>query len=355
MTQTKIFRFSSLIAITGLLMALLLPVMPAGALSATTLIPSDPRAGETGVTYTFDSAGFDTGTPIRCIDLFLNTQADGAGTAVGTTTGFTVGTSTAITDTSWTEDTAVNGRMRLTFAAGEAPAASGTIVYDGVTNGAAEGTTYYGIFTTYTDAGCSTPAAGTDSSIIAYVLKNGELVTLTIDPTLTFTCSPVIVGQTVNGATTTAASTASGIDHANSVTAAANGISAHDLNVATNAPGGYTVYVRHTGQLTNGASDTIDNLPVGTNAVPVAFTAVGTEAWGYTTEDATLAGGAATRFTAPGNFWAAFSTTNEPVIDNTSAPVGTETTRVGHQVGVASTTPAGTYQTTIIYTVASVY
>ena len=353
MTNTRTWRLSAVIATASLLLALIMPALPTRALSSTTLTPSDPRPSEAGVTYTFDTSGV-SGTLIRCIDLVLNTQADGAGSAVGTTTSYTLGTSTAITDTLWTEDTAVNGRMRATYATGEI-AVDGNIVFENVTNGAAEGTTYYGIFTTYTDTGCTTPAAGVDSAIVAYVLKDGELVTLTIDPTLTFTCSPVASG-TVNGATITAASTAFGIDHGNSVTSGVNGVSAHDLNVATNAPGGYTVYVRHTGQLTNGSLDTIDNLTGGaTNAVPTTFTAAGVEGWGYTTEDSTLAGGTADRFTNPGNFWAPFGTTNEPVIDNTAAPVGTETTRVGHQVGVASTTPAGTYQTTIIYTVASVY
>ena len=116
------------------------------------------------------------------------------------------------------------------------------------------------------------------------------------------------------------------------------------------------VYVRHTGLLTNGASDTITNW-TGTNAAPTTFTAAGTEAWGYTTEDATLGGGTVDRFTsAGGDKWSGFSdTVNEPVIDNAGATSGTETTRVGHQVAVASTTEAGTYQTTIIYTVASVY
>jgi hypothetical protein len=347
------WRLPTLISITILLLALLLPVVPVKALTNTSLTPSDPRSSQAGTDYTFASSNFTTGITIRCIDLILNSAADGSGSAVGTTTSFTLGTGTdVITDASWTENTGVNGRMRVTFATGETPAASGNIVFENVTNGAAEAVTYYGIFTSYTDASC-TPGNEVDEATVAYVLKDGELVELTIDPTLTFTCSPVAVGQDVNGVTTTTASTATGIDHENNVTTGQNGISAHDLNVATNAPGGYTVYVRHTGQLVNAAADTIDNF-AGTNVSPTTFTAAGTEGWGYTTEDNNLAGGTNNRFTTASNF-AGFSTANEPVVDNTAAPVGTETTRVGHQVGVSATTPAGTYQTTIIYTVASVY
>ena len=206
--------------------------------------------------------------------------------------------------------------------------------------------------TTYTDASC-TGGNEVDSVTVAFIYVNGTLVQLTIDPTLTFTVAAVGSGQAVNGATTTVASGATSIDFLNDVTFAAKGVSAHDIQVGTNATGGYVVYIRNTGQLTNGS----DNIAyhTGTNAVPTAFPAAGTEAWGYTTEDSNLAGGTADRFTNPGNLWAGFSTTNALVVDNTTAPSGTETTRVGHQVGVSSGTPAGTYQTTLIYTVVSTY
>jgi hypothetical protein len=148
----------------------------------------------------------------------------------------------------------------------------------------------------------------------------------------------------VNGATTTIATTATSIDFDNNVTATTNGISAHDLEVSTNAAGGYSVYIRQTGNLTNG-SDSIAN-HAGTNASPTAFPAAGNAAWGYTTND--IAG-----FIS--NLWAGFTTSNEVVMENASATTGTDEARVGHQVGIAATTPAGTYQTTIIYTVASTY
>lgn len=349
-TQTKLVQALSLLA--GILFLTLLPVLRVDALSDTSLSLSDPRTSQTSVTYTFDSSGFSTGTTIRCIDLILNTQADGGGSAVGTTTAFTLDSSTVITAGSWTENTSVNGRLRITFAGGQTPAASGDIVFGGITNGSTEGVNYFGIFTTYTDAAC-TGGNEVDEATVAFIFTDGELVQLTIDPTLTFTVASVGSGQSVNGATTTVASTATGIDFQNSVTFAAKGVSAHDLQVGTNATGGYSVYVRHTGQLSNG-SDNIAN-HTGTNAAPTAFPAAGTEAWGYTTQDSNLGSGTADRFTNPANRWAGFTTANEVVADNVSAPSGTETTRVGQQVGVAATTPAGTYQTTIIYTVASVY
>ncbi len=352
MTQTKIFRLSTLLAIVGLLMALLLPAVPASALTNSSLLLSDPRTGETS-DYTLTTSGLTTGTTINCIQLDIGTASDGTGDVGLDLSSVDVTTETITSGGAWA-DASVDGttdQLRYTSAGGATPNASGSITWDDVVNGSTEGATYYGVFETFSNTDCST-GGPVDSVTVAFTYKDGELVQLTIDPTLTFTCSDVASGLPVNGVNTTVASTASGINHGNSVTFGAKGISAHDLNVTTNAPGGYTVYIRHTGQLTNG-SDNIAN-HTGTNAAPTAFPAAGTEAWGYTTEDNTLGGGGATRFTAA-NGYAGFTTTNEPVMDNTGAAPSGDTVRVGHQVGVANTTPSGTYQTTIVYTVASVY
>lgn len=316
------------------------------------LLLSDPRPGQTG-TYTFSGSGFTTGTTIRCVELEFNTQADGAGSVpTGMTTASTFDSTTLLTYGSWTVNNPGAGTVQITNAAGETPAANGNIVWGSIGNSSTE-STYYGLLTTYSDVSC-TGGNEIDSTVVAFVVVDGELVQLTIDPTLTFSVNTVGSSQAVNGATTTIASTAGTINFGNSVTSVANGISAHDLTIGTNAPNGYTVYVRHTGDLTNGASDTI-TVHSGTNASPTSFPGFGTEAWGYTTEDNTLAGGTADRFTNGGPFWAGFTTSNASVMDNPAAPSSTETIRVGHQVGIAATTEAGTYQTTLIYTAASVY
>jgi len=128
------------------------------------------------------------------------------------------------------------------------------------------------------------------------------------------------------------------------------------LGVTTNASGGYYVYLRHTALLTNANSDTIStgsaaawggSLP--NHTTPLAFPAASNEAWGYTTEDTDLG-----QFQA--NMWTTFQTNNEVVMTNPAATAGSgETVRVGHQVGIADTTPAGTYQTTLIYTIVATY
>ena len=210
-------------------------------LNTASLELSDPRTGETGVTYTMSAANFDTGTSLQCIQLELATTSAGGTpvTGIDTTSAALDAAGTLITESNWTIDpTPTNGILEITYGAGEAPAASGTLVFTGIDNGSTEGTTYYGRLNTFSDTACSTQV---DDVVVAFIYTDGELVQLTIDPTLNFVINSVGVGQAVNGATTTHASTASGIDYLNDVTAAANGVSAHDLQVTTNATNGYTI------------------------------------------------------------------------------------------------------------------
>ncbi len=343
MVQTK--KFLSLSAITALLFWVALPAIAGAAVvSDGSLLLSDPRPNQTGVSYTFSASGFTTGTSIGCIQLELNTEADGSGTIPSgiDTQSSTINSSTLITAGSWSVDNSGNGTLRITNTSGENPNSSGDIVWGGVENGDTASTTYFAIFNTYENSDCSTDQV--DSTVVTFVYTDGSLVELVIEPTLTFAVSGVTDGQSVNGATTTQETSATAINFNNAVTATTNGISAHDLEVSTNAPGGYSVYIRHSGNLSNGSHD-IDN-HAGTNASPTSFPSAGTEAWGYTSQDLTQFNG---------GLWAGFTTSNELVMENANATTGTDSERVGHQVGIEATTPAGTYQTTVIYTVASTY
>ncbi len=344
------YRAFAKITVAVLAVAVVLPfAVGAATITSGNLTLGDPRPGNT-TTYTFSGSGFTTGTSIRCIQLRFANNADGTGGAPTglTTTGATLSSNTIATGT-WTVGNAA-GVVRATNTTGATPAASGTIVWGGIVNGSSAAATYYGLFDTYTNTDCSTGPV--DSTVVAFVYKDGALVSLTVEPTLSFTIAAVNSGQSVNSATTTLTTTPTAINFSNDVTAAAKGVSAHNLTVATNAANGFTVNLRQTGGLTNGTY-TIPSLAGATNAAPIAFSAAGIEAWGYTTEDSSLAGTTANRFTSPANRWAGMSTTNELVMDSGSS--GTQTTRVGHQIGISNTTPAGSYNTTLVYTAAGVY
>jgi len=353
MFLSKFIRISASVAAAALLMAVIIPAFRVNALTSSSLTLSDSRPSAVS-SYTFSTSGLTTATTIRCIQLDIGTAVDGTGDAGLTVTGATLGTNTIPSSGTWTVGV-VDGttdQLRATSAGGATPNATGSITWENVTNGSTANTTYFGVFQTFGDVDCST-GGPVDSVVVTLIYKEGALVSLTIDPTLTFTVTGVASSQGVNGATTTVASTASSINFLNGVTSGVPGVSAHDLTVGTNASSGYTVYIRHTGLLTNGSADTINNW-TGTNLSPTSSFPTATEAWGYTTADTSLSsvGDGANRFGT--NEWAGFSTNNEEVVYS-ATPQAAEITRVGHQVAVAASTEAGTYQTTIIYTAASVY
>lgn len=319
----------------------------AAPLGSASITLSDPRPNQTA-TYTIAASGFTTATPIYCIQLDVGTNADGTGDAGLDLSSLTLDSHTVVSNGGWTVSS-VDGttdQLRATFATGETPIASGNVVWGGVVNGGATGT-YFGVFETFGNVDCST-GGPIDTVTMTFVYTDGALVSLTIDPSLSFSVSSVASGQdvyTLGAATqnTTVASTATSIDHGSAVSASTNGISAHDLATSTNASGGFNVYIRHTGLLSNG-TDTITTGGLSS----ASFPAPGTEAWAWTSDDSDLSMNG-----AGSGLWTSFNTTNAVVATETG--VASDTTRVGHQVGISNTTPAGTYTTTVIYTAVATY
>ncbi len=160
-------------------------------------------------------------------------------------------------------------------------------------------------------------------------------LTVVVDPILTFTVHGRTVPGDCNGATMTRPATSTAVDLGSINTVAAS--SAQDIQVATNAANGYTVYLRRTQPLQSSA-DTFADV-TGTEATPVAFPAT-TEAFGYSTD------GVATFAT---NKWAGITDTNQQVASVVSGPTDT-TSCVAYQVRADSTTIAGNYTSTVLYT-----
>lgn len=335
-------------------------VMPKSSVHAATLTDgslslSDSRPTETA-TYTLDLSNVTT-SAIQCIEVVLSDSATGGSAPTGIdTSGVALdGTSDYIpTPASWNADgTTTNGTITITYASGETPAASSarTLVLTGIDNGSTVDTPYYVQFTTYTDDAC-TGGNEVDVAGISFIYTTGQLVSLTVDPVLSYTITGVNSGLGVNGDTTTDTTTSLLIPFG-VVSSSTNAIGAQDMNITTNATNGYTLFTRYTAALTNGDLDTITD-HTGTNAAPSAFSAAGTESFGYTSEDSTLGTGTADRFTNPAGGYAAFTTSNAEVAFSATG-VTAETIRVGYQVGIAATTEAGEYTTTVIYTLTPTY
>jgi hypothetical protein len=330
----------------------------AATLSTASVAISDPRPNATA-SYTFTGSNVTTSI-IRCLRFEWRDTATGSTVPASlSTAGATLDTNVANTNYiptpgSWTLNKPANGTLTLTNAAGETPASAAArkVTFNSIVNGATADTRYWLKVFTYTNVDCSTGQL--DNATVLFIYTNGSTLTLTVDQTLSFTVNAVGASQACNGTTTTQASTSTTIPFG-TVSSASNGVVCQDLTAATNATNGYTVYARYTAAPTNALSQTIAN-HTGSNAAPAAFSAAGVEAYGYTTDDATLAGvnPTANRFTSPAQGWAAMTTTNAEVAYS-AVGVTTATHRVGHQVGVSTTTEPGTYSTTVIYTLTPVY
>jgi hypothetical protein len=325
----------------------------AASLTNASVAVGDPRPNAVSVNYTFTASGV-TSTTIRCIRMVY------ADTATGSTVPASMSTAGATLDTtntnfiptpgSWTLNKPANGTLTLTNAAGETPASASTrrISMNAITNSSIADTRLYLRVNTYTNTDCATGPV--DNTMVLFILTNGSTLTLSVDPTLTFTVNSVAAGQTCNGATSTQPSTSTTIPFG-TVSTASNSIVCQDLTAATNATNGYTIYTRYTAAPTNSLANTIASTS-GSNAAPGAFPGAGNEAYGYTTNDFSLGTGTAGRFNS--NLWAAMTTSNSEVAYE-AAGVNSTTYRVGHQVGVSNLTRPGTYTTTVIYTCTPVY
>lgn len=311
-----------------------------------------PSAGSNVYTLTISSGATTTANAVKCVRIEFDTQADGAGTIP---TGLNIGSATlsgsfttAQTLSTFTPSytNAGTGVVTYTNVTG-GTGTNGTIILSAVTNGSTADDDFYIRYNTYNNTNCS--SSPQDDFVAASIWTAGTTATVVIEPSLTYTVNTIAAASTCNGVTTTDASTSSAFTLR--PTLAANKVAGQRHDVATNASGGYSLYMRHSQLPTSGGND-IDALGTHTYGTPGNFSASGTEAWGFSTNDATLAGGTGNRFTNGGAKWAPLTTSSPGDVVADAAAPGSAQTQVCFQVGASSTTPAGTYTTAITYTAA---
>ena len=335
----------------------------AATLTTASVALSDPRPGQTSVNYTFTGSSV-TSTTIRCVRVVVSattasTQAPAGFSGAAATV--TAASSTLVNSsaTGWTlaksdgtSSTGQNNIFQYTNTTGITPGtlSGATFILGAVTNPTTPDVSYYYRLATFGNVDCSTTPV--DNATVQFINTNGSTLSLTVDATLSFTVNAVASGQACNGTTTTAASSATTIPFG-TVNASTNAVVCQDLTAASNSTNGYSIYSRYTAAPTNALNQTIANHSA-SNTTPAPFSAAGVEAYGYSTNDASLGTGTANRFTSPAQNWAALTTTNAEVAYE-AAGVTSTTYRIGHQAGVALTTDPGTYTTTVIYTCTPVY
>lgn len=355
-------RRPQLVFMASLLVAsICLPALPAYAatLTNTSVALSDPEPS-VAANYTFAASNVTT-TGIECIQAVFATTSGGSTVPTGMdTTGATVDTSATTyvpAVAGFSLNNSVNGTLTLTDASAQTPASGSDRVlqFDAITNSSVTDTAYYMTLTTYSDTGCTSLI---DSATALFMNTAGTTMQLQVDPTLSLSIAGVGASQPCDGSTTTAASTASTLPFG-VVSSAVNSDLCQELTAATNATNGYTLYMRDTQQPTNPDGKTIADVP-GSNAVPQAFPAPGTEAYGYTTSASNLSDCSGScspsRFTdgSTYNYYAAATTSNAEIGYSTAGDSGTNY-YIGHQVGISTATAAGDYTTTIIYTCTPIY
>jgi hypothetical protein len=368
-------RVRSIVACLAIFAALLQPALGSAAtLTTASVALSDPTPSAASVSYTFTGSSV-TNAGIRCVKAVFST-ATGGDTAPtgwsGASGSITAGSSTLVNSsgTGWSlatsDGTSSSGQKNIwkyTHSGSVTPTTltAATFVMAGVTNASVADTGYYLTISTFDNTDCATTPR--DSSIVTFINTAGSTLSTTIDPTISFSVNAMSSGAGCDGTTTTATSTATTIPFG-TVSSATNGVVCQDLQAATNQSDGYTIYLRYTGKPSVG-SNTIADLGGGSpvpNSNPTAFSATGTESYGYSTDDATLStcggGCSSDRFTNYDSLghqgWAAASTSNAEVGYEASG-VTTQHYHIGHQVGVATTTQPGNYTTTIVYTCTPVY
>ena len=127
------------------------------------------------------------------------------------------------------------------------------------------------------------------------------------------------------------------------------------LTTSTNAYNGYIINARETAALATPSATIADyGSP---NSAPTTWSGYG---FGYTTNDSSLTGGTADRFTNGGPKYAGFTTSSpgDPVADH-PGPILSEITNeqftIGYRVSVSESQKPGAYTTTVLYIVVPEY
>lgn len=332
----------------------------AAALTSAKVTISDPRPGQASTTYTL-AWTFPATTSIGCIEAKFTTTATGAAVPTGiVTTSAAKGTLTGggLTTGDWiTTVVTSNGTVQLKHATTEATTTTAfTLGWTGITNPTnASGLVFFAQLNTYTGSGACTGLL--DSAVVALATTAAVTVSATVDPSLSFAVAGIAAETAYKsaGLTTSASCTdsATAVTFPSTMAAATNYNCAQQLTVTTNAGGGYTVTIRGTASgndlvsTSNGSNEITDH--TGTNASPAVF-GTPTEGFGYTTSDSLSAtGDGAARFSTAADRWAGMTNTASEVAYNAGA-ASAETTDIGFQIRFGTTTEAGTYQGTVVYT-----
>lgn len=336
-------------------------LVQAGTLTPAKVIISDSRAGNAGTTYSFAFTTTVT-TSIKQLNVVFCTTASGSCTTpTGIDTTGATRDSDNLAGTGRTDDFTGNGTLSTVVTTPAAQATQAvTLSYSGLTNPTTTNSTFFARITSYSDTGSTV----IDSASVAFAILTSTsiAVSASVDSTFTFSVAAVNTGS-VNGASIDITSTTANTIPFGTLSTGVPKIAAHDLSVVSNSNNGYTVTVKATASppLVD-STNNIDEF-TGTNATPTTWSSpagsaasVNTGFFGYTTNDASLGTGTATRFTSSGgNKWAGTTTSPLEVAYSATGVSSADVTRVGWQAEVNGLQPAGAYSGTVVLVATPTY
>ncbi len=336
-------------------------LVQAGTFTPAKVTISDSRASNASTTYDFAFTTSDTSS-IKQLDVVFCTTASGACTTpTGMTTTGATRASDNVAGTGRTDTFTGNGTLSTVVTTPAAQSTQAvTVSYTGITNPSTTDTTFFARITTYSDTGST--VIDTASVAFAILTSTSIAVSASVDSTFTFSVAAATTGS-VNGASIDVTSTTANTIPFGTLSNGVPKIAAHDLSVVSNSKNGYTITVKAGASppLVDG-SNNIDEF-TGTNASPTTWSSpagstanTNTGFFGYTTNDASLGTGTATRFTSSGgNKWAGTTTSPLEVAYSATGVSSAEVTRVGWQAEVNGLQPAGAYSGTVILVATPTY
>lgn len=349
------------VAICSLGMLPFATVVHAGTFTPAKVTISDSRAGNAATTYDFAFTTTVT-TAVKQLNVVFCTTASGSCTTpTGIVTTGATRASDNIAGTGRTDTFTSNGTLSTVVTTPSTQSTQAvTVSYTGITNPTTTDTTFFARVTTYSDTGSTV----IDSASVAFAILTSTsiAVTASVDSTFTFSVAAANTGS-VNGASIDVTTSTANTIPFGTLSNGVPKIAAHDLSVVSNSTNGYTVTVKATASppLVDGTNN-IDEF-TGTNASPSTWSSpagstanTNTGFFGYTTNDASLGTGTATRFTSSGgNKWAGTTTSPLEVAYSATGVSSAEVTRVGWQAEVNGLQPAGSYTGTVVLVATPTY
>ena len=235
-----------------------------------------------------------------------------------------------------------------------------TITVTGVTSPVAGGYSVYA--RTYNASGVEIENA----QMIVY-LVDAVTVTAHVNATLTFGVAAINAGVEINGATTTATSTATAVPFG-TLSSVAPSVVGQELSVTTNASNGFSVTVQQDGEMVSAAGANINSFKMAANNAGLATPEVWSDPVATLGSDNTYGHMGLTTDDSDGAIGTAFggaklaglaATAPMEIMSHTGAADGSTPdkgkVRVAYEVGITDLQEAGDYQSTLTYVCTPTY